>query len=76
MSGFLYDLPGPGLLDSYTRRPRKQSDWDSVLWGGVRCTQCGSQDCPVYHSSHIPIRYHKCRSCGRNFKSVEKNWQG
>ena len=76
MNGFLDDLPDLGLPDPPGGQSRGRCDSDSVLWTRVRCPQCGSKDCPVYDSSHIPIRYHKCRACGRNFKSVEKNWQG
>jgi len=75
MDGFLDDLPDLGLPNPTGGRPRRRSDPDCVLWTRVRCPQCGSQDCPTYDSSHIPIRYHKCRACGRNFKSVESNWR-
>ncbi len=74
MDGFLDDLPDLGLPDPPKRRARQ--DPDCVLWTRVRCPFCGSEDCPVYDSSHVPLRYHKCRCCGRNLKNVEKNWRG
>ena len=76
MDDFLDDLPDLDLPDPPARRPpRKRSDADCVLWTRVRCPQCGSEDCPVYDSAHVPVRYHKCRVCGWNFKSVESNWK-
>jgi len=43
----------------------------TVIYSAVRCPQCGSRDVPVTHSA-LPVRYHRCRQCGHNFKSVEK----
>jgi ribosomal protein S27E len=37
----------------------------------VRCPDCHSTDVPVT-SSRRPIRWHKCRVCGKTFKSVER----
>jgi hypothetical protein len=81
MDGFLDDLPDLDFPDPPKqwggRLPaRSQGDPDCVLWTRVRCPQCGSSDCPVVNSSHVPIRYHKCRQCGHSFKSIEKNWRG
>lgn len=70
---FLDDLPDLGLPQPQ-RRERPQRDPDCVLWTRIRCPKCGSDECPVYDSSHVPIRYHKCKSCGKNFKSVEQNY--
>jgi DNA-directed RNA polymerase subunit RPC12/RpoP len=76
MDDFLDDLPDLDLPDPPPRRPsRRRADSDCVLWTRVRCPQCGSTDCPVTNSNHVPIRYHKCLACGRNFKSVEENWR-
>ncbi|MEN6428065.1 MAG: hypothetical protein ABFE13_22150 [Phycisphaerales bacterium] len=77
MDDFLDDLPDLDLPDPPARRPpHKQKDPDCVLWVPIRCPYCGSGDCPVTNSSHVPIRYHKCRTCGHSFKSVEENWRG
>jgi ribosomal protein S27E len=43
----------------------------AVVYRPVRCPECRSIDVPVTHTA-VPIRYHKCRSCGETFKSVEK----
>ena len=37
----------------------------------VECPACGGDDCPV-RSTQRPVRWHKCRTCGTTFKSVEK----
>ena len=77
MSGFLEDLPDLGLPETITRRKKKpvkdEDGIDVVYYVKVRCPfpGCGSEDCPVY-SSEPPIRYHKCRKCGHNFKYVEQ----
>ena len=41
----------------------------------VICPKCNSDKVPVYESSHLPIRYHKCSDCGHTFKSIEENYQ-
>ena len=38
----------------------------------VRCPQCKSKNQYCYNSK-LPIRYHKCRDCGTNFKSTERD---
>ena len=43
----------------------------SVSYRPVRCPQCKSKNVRCY-SSHPPVRYHICRNCGQNFKSVEE----
>jgi len=75
-SGFFDDLPDLGLPDQPMRRRLPARDEDGipvVYYVKVRCPNpnCGSEDCPVY-SSEVPIRYHKCRACGLNFKSIEQ----
>jgi transcription elongation factor Elf1 len=42
----------------------------AVIYTPVKCPHCRSADVPVQHSE-LPVRYHKCRSCGESFKSVE-----
>jgi hypothetical protein len=44
---------------------------NGVIFQPVRCPSCRSQDVPVQHT-RLPVRYHRCRSCGETFKSVEK----
>jgi len=67
------DLPGG-------RRQKKRppaANEDVVIYTKVRCPKCGSDKCPVYDSSHLPIRYHKCSdpNCGYTFKSIEENYK-
>ena len=38
----------------------------------LKCPGCGSKNNRCY-STHLPIRYHVCRDCGKNFKSVEQD---
>lgn len=38
----------------------------------VRCPKCGSKN-QVCYNSKLPVRYHKCRDCGTNFKSTERD---
>lgn len=63
------DLPEPRRK----RTPRNTGDEDVVYYVRIRCPKCKSEKCPVYDSSHLPVRYHKCSGCGHCFKSVEKN---
>lgn len=37
----------------------------------IACPRCSGRRCPVQNSQNLPVRYHKCRSCGYRFKSVE-----
>ena len=40
-------------------------------WAKVRCVWCGSEKTVCTHTDR-PIRMHRCKTCGRPFKSVEK----
>lgn len=51
----------------------------AVLWVPIRCPYCGAEDCPVTSSGPpvVPrVRYHACRGCGSNFKSLEAPRRG
>lgn len=50
--------------------PARDKTINGVIYRPVRCPACKSKDVPVVRT-HRRIRYHKCRSCGQNFKSVE-----
>jgi len=78
MADFWNNTPDLGLPDPPVRRRRLPVEQDEkgtpvVYYVKVKCPNpdCGSDECPVY-SSEPPIRYHKCKSCGLAFKSVEK----
>ncbi len=43
----------------------------AVIFHRLQCPKCGSCDVPVQRTAP-PVRYHKCRTCGETFKSVEK----
>lgn len=59
------------------RFPAENQVVNGVVYQPVRCPKCKCKDCPVT-SSPTPIRdrilrkrYHKCKNCGQQFKSVE-----
>lgn len=52
-------------------RPLKNDEEYGVPFIPLRCPRCQSKNIKCY-SSHLPIRYHACRDCGYNFKSVER----
>jgi len=69
MDRFLDDLPDLDLpIDDHKRT---KSAKQPLLYDRAHCPQCGSRRVPVYSSSHLPIRYHRCRDCGCTFKSIE-----
>jgi rubredoxin len=47
-------------------------DGRAVIYRPIRChcPACRSSDVPVQRTAGR-VRYHKCRDCGKNFKSVE-----
>jgi len=59
-----------GFKEKTTGRPPNDSEDYGVRFIPLRCPKCKSKDVRCY-SSHPPIRYHVCRKCGKNFKSVE-----
>jgi len=74
-NGFLNDLPD---LDMPARRKKKKSPEPAeqpVRYVRTRCPKCRSTNVPVYDSSHLPVRYHKCSNCGHTFKSIEENYE-
>lgn len=44
-----------------------------ILFIPLRCPKCKSKRIKCY-SSRPPIRYHYCKDCGCNFKSIEKDY--
>jgi len=42
----------------------------SVLYTPIRCPRCKSKNIRCY-VTRPPVRYHTCKNCGVNFKSVE-----
>ena len=49
---------------------KKQSLQYGVIYHPLRCPRCRSKNIKTY-KSEPPIRYHKCRDCGYNFRSRE-----
>jgi predicted RNA-binding Zn-ribbon protein involved in translation (DUF1610 family) len=41
-----------------------------VVYYSIRCPRCRSTEVKT-HTSTLPLRYHKCKKCGFNFKSRE-----
>ena len=74
-NGFLDDMPDLGMGGAGPKRKKKPAapvGSAPVMYIKVRCPKCRSTKVPVYDSSHLPIRYHKCSECGLNFKSIEQ----
>jgi len=47
-----------------------ENDDYGVPYFPLKCPKCGSKNIRCY-STHLPIRYHLCNDCGKNFKSIE-----
>jgi transcription elongation factor Elf1 len=65
--GYPFAFKEPGL----SQQEEDQTDYPGVPYTPARCPRCQSGDAPVQHTSGR-TRYHRCRKCGLNFKSVEK----
>jgi transposase-like protein len=44
---------------------------NGVVYHRVKCPTCQSKNTEITRTASEKIRYHKCRDCGQNFKSVE-----
>ena len=51
-------------------RPANDGDDYAVKYIPLKCPKCGSKKIRSY-ASHPPVRYHRCKECGHNFKSIE-----
>ncbi len=67
-----------GWLSGYKSKEKKHSkekkeeiDNYAVIFYPIKCPKCRSKDVGRYKSA-LPIRYHKCKKCGHNFKSIEE----
>jgi predicted Zn-ribbon and HTH transcriptional regulator len=56
------------------QHPEKNDRGYGVVFIPLRCPKCNSKNVKCY-GSHPPVRYHYCRDCGYNFKSVEKDYE-
>ena len=54
-----------------TKEPPQPAKPDGVTYHILRCPECNSDQVRVTRTVR-PIRYHKCKDCGCNFKSVEQ----
>ena len=52
-------------------RPQDTSGDYAVKFIPLKCPKCGSKKIRSY-ACHPPVRYHRCKSCGHNFKSIEE----
>lgn len=43
-----------------------------VYWDPLRCPHCGSKSFVVYGRQGRNLRYHTCRACKEQFKSIER----
>jgi hypothetical protein len=74
--GFLDDLPDLDLPEGQHKETNKNPKSDKenhlvVIYELIRCPRCKSTKAPVT-CTKLPIRYHKCRACGLNFKSIDQ----
>ncbi len=60
-----------GTRESSADAADRDDDYPGVPYVPARCPRCKGNDAPVQHTSGR-TRYHLCRRCGLNFKSVEK----
>ncbi|MFA5156446.1 MAG: hypothetical protein WC532_03505 [Candidatus Omnitrophota bacterium] len=52
-------------------RPENTGSDYAVKFIPLRCPRCGSKKIRWY-VSNPPVRYHRCKMCGHNFKSIEE----
>jgi len=78
-NGFWDNTPDLDLPQHVSRRREESPPTDEngipiVYYVKIRCPypDCEGEECPVYSSDDLPIRRHKCKKCGRTFKSIEK----
>jgi len=69
-------LKTKGWLKGYVKQKpiRRNNDNSSKAYGviyyPIKCPNCGSKNVKCYASAP-PTRYHKCKDCGKRFKSME-----
>ena len=70
---FLDDIPDLGLGRKKHQAKKQTPEPANVLvqYISIKCPKCQGRRVPVYNSNNIPIRYHKCLTCGFRFKSIE-----
>lgn len=61
------------LGNQKSERKKVTSDEYGVIYIPLKCPKCGSKKIKCY-GTHAPIRYHYCKACGHNFKSIEENY--
>jgi len=65
-------------LNGYAKKPKPEKkekpEEDAVVFMPVKCPNCDAKGKGkiITYGNTPPIRYHKCKSCGRKFKSIEK----
>jgi hypothetical protein len=67
-----FDLPD---RDNEERSPdlEEMEETPMVEWDPIRCPDCGSKRKTTYGvSRHKPVRYHRCLSCRRLYRSIER----
>jgi DNA-directed RNA polymerase subunit M/transcription elongation factor TFIIS len=52
-------------------RPANEGSDYAVKFIPLKCPKCGSKKIRWY-VSNPPVRYHRCKACGYNFKSIEE----
>lgn len=57
----------------YKKKETKKQEIENdyiVIYKPIICPRCKSKKQKCYKTD-LPVRYHKCGTCGHNFKSVE-----
>ncbi len=69
MNAFLDDLPG-GFHKSRREKKIVITTAKVVEYHIIHCPECNGVACPVY-CTRRPVRFHRCKTCGAGFKSIE-----
>ena len=70
LKGYIKPKP-PAPIDSDSVKEDSSTPVQyGIIYYPLKCPQCGSKDIKTY-SSAPPVRYHKCKKCGYNFRSRE-----
>jgi len=70
-NGWLGTNRKPQKANIKPKKPITDSIISGVIYVPTRCPYCDSKDTKI-HTTRGKLRYHRCKKCKRNFKSIEK----